>query len=289
MPMHDFDDDCLDFRPSCLLKTMKAFDATAKQPFETFEDYYPEYKRCCPGTVFVVFVILATISYVGLLGLLFFQSESILQVFYPVSISTGQEFQVSESLGVQIYPINGNGDPSLNGAGLFTIDNTWQSKVKIQWVECTVTDSSTPTCNDIGWQLCENGICPQTTKQLTLLDQLYSRNYKVIGFTIGHCDSANIPLNFSSSGYIAPSGTCSTTDAEVRSELNGAIVQVRGIPDLPANIENSFIENAVFQFRDLMDTSVLQIFEYFGTPFFLDRLIDVDAVNLGYELIKGPG
>mmetsp|Transcript_10801 Transcript_10801/g.19712 ORF Transcript_10801/g.19712 Transcript_10801/m.19712 type:complete len:548 (-) Transcript_10801:262-1905(-) len=277
MVLPDVDDDCCDFTnpkccSNCFWKTTKVIDLTAKPPFETYEDYYPEYKRCCPGTCFVLFVILMTIVHAGLVILLFYQAENVTTVFYEQGIPKNNRFRADPSLGVQVFP-NVNAFMStvdFNSTAFFT-NLAWQTKVKAQWARCIIRDGQAVECTDLGWKIGDNGIQPSLTNDLTVFNQMYAPSYATIVFIMGHCNTTQIPLAGTNitGDYTLP---CNTTAADVQLELEGAILQIRQKNYLPSNIKDSFLKNSYSQFRDIMDTISLQMIDYFFTPFLIQPL-----------------
>mmetsp|Transcript_35240 Transcript_35240/g.56636 ORF Transcript_35240/g.56636 Transcript_35240/m.56636 type:complete len:560 (+) Transcript_35240:161-1840(+) len=294
MPLPDLDDGCCEVRGRSTTNFIwdqvnsgtKLFDLTAKAPFETYEHYYPEYKRCFPGTIYVLLVIFATMVYAGLIYFLFLESESVTSVNYPEPIPTDEEFTLQSSMGVQIFPVNSTEDSTLStiSTGLFQSDLAWTSKVKVQWVKCTIANEEQPSCESLDWEVCNNGICPTSAPKIR--NQLYSPSYTVVGFIIGHCASDDIPL-LNSTGTFTTTSNCAYSDASVRAELDGAIVQVRTKNYLPTNIEESFLKDAYSQFRDLMDTSVIQLIDYMFEPYFVQPLTKDYFISI--SSIKGSG
>uniref|UniRef100_A0A7S4DN58 Uncharacterized protein n=1 Tax=Lotharella globosa TaxID=91324 RepID=A0A7S4DN58_9EUKA len=291
MVLPDFDDDCLDLRSdavcrlTCCTKTMKYLDMTAKPPFETYESYYPEYKQCCPGTVFLLVVIFATLVHVGLLGVLFLQSESVVSVFYLESIPRTTSYNVDESLGIQIYPGAFAGGTS---TGLLASGTQWENMLHVQFIQCTVSGDSGRTCTNLGWKYCAsgNGICPLDTSGLSMMNQLYAEPYTIVAALVSWCNSTDIPFNGTTSDQYN-STNCSYTEAQVSATLHQSAIEIRTLNSLPSNIENSFLKDAYTQLTNVIDGYSVNLGNYYFFPFNLKPLTSTHIDSGG--LISGPG
>lgn len=270
MVLVDIDDDCCSDPLICLRKTMKTGDLTAKMPFEVYENYYEEYKTVIPGTVFVLVIILATIVHMGLIILLWKESESVTAVHYPNDISiknSNDPIYLDTTLGVQLYVPTTTSTTSFTANGFFQSTNAWQNSVKVQWVRCDITTTSR-TCTNLGWKICDNGICPDVSEVSTLytMNPLYGPPYSVVGMLVAHCNSTDIPLS-GTTGYTGNTLTCSNSDTYVRSELNNAVIATKQKNYLPEGLEKSFLESSYSLLTDRMDTTRMQLIDYLIQPY----------------------